>query len=36
MTELQSSAPDESRDLLIAAFRELLVNAMEHGAGFDP
>jgi len=35
MTELQSSAPDESRDLLIAAFRELLVNAMEHGAGFD-
>jgi anti-sigma regulatory factor (Ser/Thr protein kinase)/DNA-binding NarL/FixJ family response regulator len=36
MTELQSSAPDESRDLLIAAFRELLINAMEHGAGFDP
>ena len=35
MTELQSSAPDESRDLLIAAFRELLINAMEHGAGFD-
>ena len=35
MTELQASAPDESRDLLIAAFRELLINAMEHGAGFD-
>ena len=35
MTELQSSAPDASRDLLIAAFRELLINAMEHGAGFD-
>ena len=35
MTELQASAPDDSRDLLIAAFRELLINAMEHGAGFD-
>ena len=35
MTELQSGVPDETRDLLIAAFRELLVNAMEHGAGFD-
>jgi len=35
MTELQSSVPDETRDLLIAAFRELLINAMEHGAGFD-
>jgi len=35
MTELQSGVPDETRDLLIAAFRELLINAMEHGAGFD-
>jgi anti-sigma regulatory factor (Ser/Thr protein kinase)/CheY-like chemotaxis protein len=35
MTELQSGVPDETRDLLIAAFRELLLNAMEHGAGFD-
>jgi len=35
MTELQSGVPDETRDLLLAAFRELLVNAMEHGAGFD-
>jgi DNA-binding NarL/FixJ family response regulator/anti-sigma regulatory factor (Ser/Thr protein kinase) len=35
MTELQSAVPDETRDLLIAAFRELLINAMEHGAGFD-
>jgi len=35
MTELQSTVPDETRDLLIAAFRELLINAMEHGAGFD-
>jgi anti-sigma regulatory factor (Ser/Thr protein kinase) len=37
MSELQESAiPDQERDLLIAAFRELLLNAMEHGAGFDP
>jgi DNA-binding NarL/FixJ family response regulator/anti-sigma regulatory factor (Ser/Thr protein kinase) len=35
MTELQSTVPDETRDLLLAAFRELLINAMEHGAGFD-
>jgi anti-sigma regulatory factor (Ser/Thr protein kinase)/CheY-like chemotaxis protein len=36
MAELQqSSVPNEDRDLLIAAFRELLMNAMEHGAGFD-
>ena len=36
MSELQqSSVPNEERDLLIAAFRELLINAMEHGAGFD-
>ena len=36
MTELQASVPDGDRDLLIAAFREVLLNAMEHGAGFDP
>jgi anti-sigma regulatory factor (Ser/Thr protein kinase) len=35
MSELQSGVPDDTRDLLLAAFRELLVNAMEHGAGFD-
>ena len=35
MTELQSSIPAD-RDLLITAFREMLLNAMEHGAGFDP
>jgi anti-sigma regulatory factor (Ser/Thr protein kinase) len=36
MSELQEArvAHDE-RDLLVAAFRELLLNAMEHGAGFD-
>lgn len=37
MSELQqATVPDEERDLLIAAFRELLLNAMEHGAGFNP
>jgi anti-sigma regulatory factor (Ser/Thr protein kinase) len=37
MSELQqASVPSQERDLLIAAFRELLLNAMEHGAGFDP
>ena len=35
MSEMQKSVPDGERDLLIAAFRELLLNAMEHGAGFD-
>jgi anti-sigma regulatory factor (Ser/Thr protein kinase) len=35
MTEYQRTLPDEQRDLLIAAFREMLLNAMEHGAGFD-
>ena len=35
MTELQDALPDDERHLLIAAFRELLLNAMEHGAGFD-
>jgi len=35
ISELQSSVPADQSDLLIAAFRELLLNAMEHGAGFD-
>lgn len=36
MTELQpATTPTADRDLLIAAFREMLLNAMEHGAGFD-
>jgi DNA-binding NarL/FixJ family response regulator len=35
MTQLRSDLPDRERDLLIAAFREMLINAMEHGAGFD-
>jgi anti-sigma regulatory factor (Ser/Thr protein kinase) len=35
MTEYRSDVPEEQRDLLMAAFREMLMNAMEHGAGFD-
>jgi anti-sigma regulatory factor (Ser/Thr protein kinase)/ActR/RegA family two-component response regulator len=35
VTELQSSLPSGERDLLLTAFREMLLNAMEHGAGFD-
>jgi len=35
MTELQTGLPDDERDQLIMAFREMLLNAMEHGAGFD-
>ena len=36
MTEYRSDVPEEERDLLMTAFREMLMNAMEHGAGFDP
>ena len=36
MTEHLTVLPDDERDLLIAAFREMLLNAMEHGAGFNP
>ena len=35
MTEHLTLLPADQRDLLIAAFREILLNAMEHGAGFD-
>ena len=35
ITELQPETPNADRDLLMAAFRELLLNAMEYGAGFD-
>jgi ActR/RegA family two-component response regulator/anti-sigma regulatory factor (Ser/Thr protein kinase) len=35
ITELQPATPNADRDLLMAAFRELLLNAMEYGAGFD-
>jgi anti-sigma regulatory factor (Ser/Thr protein kinase)/ActR/RegA family two-component response regulator len=36
MTEHRSDLPSAERDLLMTAFREMLLNAMEHGAGFDP
>jgi anti-sigma regulatory factor (Ser/Thr protein kinase)/ActR/RegA family two-component response regulator len=36
ITEWESALPDNERDLLMTAFREMLLNAMEHGAGFDP
>jgi anti-sigma regulatory factor (Ser/Thr protein kinase)/ActR/RegA family two-component response regulator len=36
LTELRGDLPSDERDLLMTAFREVLVNAMEHGAGFDP
>lgn len=36
ITELQTRLAPNQRDLLISAFREILLNAMEHGAGFDP
>jgi CheY-like chemotaxis protein/anti-sigma regulatory factor (Ser/Thr protein kinase) len=35
MTELRSDLSDPERCDLITAFREILLNAMEHGAGFD-
>jgi anti-sigma regulatory factor (Ser/Thr protein kinase)/CheY-like chemotaxis protein len=35
MTEWRADLPSSERDLLMTAFRELLLNAMEHGAGFD-
>ncbi len=35
MNKYQRALPDPERDLLIAAFREMLLNAMEHGAGSD-
>ena len=36
LTEWESALPGDQRDLLMTAFREMLLNAMEHGAGFDP
>jgi anti-sigma regulatory factor (Ser/Thr protein kinase)/DNA-binding NarL/FixJ family response regulator len=35
-TELRSDVPEAPRDDFMFAFREVLVNAMEHGGGFDP
>jgi anti-sigma regulatory factor (Ser/Thr protein kinase)/ActR/RegA family two-component response regulator len=36
MSEYRSELPSGEHDLLMTAFREMLLNAMEHGAGFDP
>jgi anti-sigma regulatory factor (Ser/Thr protein kinase) len=36
MTEYRHDLPEDDRDGLMIAFREMLMNAMEHGAGFDP
>lgn len=34
--ELRSDLPAEEREELLTGFREVLLNAMEHGAAFDP
>ncbi|MEZ5286965.1 MAG: ATP-binding protein [Vicinamibacterales bacterium] len=36
MSELATDLPATDRHHLLTAFREVLLNAMEHGAGFDP
>ena len=36
MNEIRTDLPDSPRGQLIFGFREVLINAMEHGAGFDP
>lgn len=36
VNELMQDVPDADRENLVTAFREILLNAMEHGAGFDP
>lgn len=36
LTELQAGFSDEPREELMLAFREILMNAIEHGAGFHP
>ena len=36
MSEIQKDLEDSSHQQLLIAFREVLLNAMEHGAGFDP
>ena len=36
MSEYRRDIPADDRDSLMTAFREMLMNAMEHGAGFDP
>ncbi len=36
LTEMQTGLPEAPREELMMAFREILMNAMEHGAGFRP
>jgi len=36
MNALRADIEDKVREELLVAFREVLLNAMEHGAGFDP
>jgi anti-sigma regulatory factor (Ser/Thr protein kinase)/DNA-binding NarL/FixJ family response regulator len=36
LTEMRSDVPETPRDDFMFAFREVLMNAMEHGGGFDP
>jgi len=36
IAELAAGVPELHRNDLVTAFREVLLNAMEHGAGFDP
>jgi anti-sigma regulatory factor (Ser/Thr protein kinase)/ActR/RegA family two-component response regulator len=36
MRELAADQRDDDRENLVFAFREMLLNAMEHGTGFDP
>jgi anti-sigma regulatory factor (Ser/Thr protein kinase) len=36
LTELRSDVPEAPREDFMFAVREVLVNAMEHGGGFDP
>ena len=36
LTELARDLPDVTRDDMLNAFREIVLNAMEHGAGFAP
>jgi anti-sigma regulatory factor (Ser/Thr protein kinase) len=36
LSELGKDLPEADRDEVMLAFREILVNAMEHGGGFNP
>jgi DNA-binding NarL/FixJ family response regulator len=36
LTQLQTGIPERPRDKLMLAFREILMNAIEHGAAFHP